>query len=72
MRVHDKYRFPAGMEVRVLFTGAACGATDWQLVLAAAYNEQTTLHSRRETQQTIQQLNKQQLTNVESKDFNNE
>ena len=45
-------RFPSGNGgQRLLLTAAACDATNWQLVLAAAYNEQATLHSRRESQQ---------------------
>ncbi len=42
---------PAGNGgLRSFLTAAACGATDWQLVLAAAYYIRRTLHSRRETQ----------------------
>ena len=37
MRVHDKIEIPYGNGVQeLLFTAAACGATDWQLVFAAA------------------------------------
>jgi hypothetical protein len=42
----------------LLLTAAASGATNRQLVLAAAYNEQTKLHSRRESQTGKQQINK--------------
>jgi glycogen synthase len=55
---------PAGNGGQRLFlTAAVCGATDWQLVLAAAYYKRRTLHSRRETQQTIKRLNNQQFNN---------
>ena len=37
MRVHDEIEIPCGNGgYRFLFTAAACGTTDWQLVLAAA------------------------------------
>jgi hypothetical protein len=37
MRVNDEIEIPCGNgDQELLLTAAACGATDWQLVLAAA------------------------------------